>query len=368
MMSRKIFWMLFFAMLAGCIDPIDFDTIPTELQLVVDGSITNEPGPYTVSLFRTRALKADLDYRLPVPGATIKIMSDAGEEETLTDLGAGIYKTKFIQGVVGRSYSIHIRTDNGNTYESEPELIKPPGKIDSLWFEYEQRRRVIDDAEINEDRLNVLLNSTMAAGEENHLRWRVVGTYQIVTTPELRTKANPGQPPPIRVPDPPPCSGWVERGFELVEVADCTCCICWVSNYEPLPLVSDDEFIEGAQFRRKAVAAVPVDAKYFVDKYHVSVSQMSLNKGAYTYFSLIKAQKENSTSLFQPVSGKLRGNITRTNGDEEVQGLFWAAGVSNVAVFVTRDDLPYHLAAPKPFIIECNVLKNSTAIKPSFWK
>lgn len=368
MVLRKLFWIVFFGLLAGCIDPIDFDAVSSDLQLVVEGSITNEPGPYTVTLFRTRALKADLDFRLPVPGASIQIMSDAGEEETLVDKGGGIYTTTSIQGVVGRSYSIRIQTDKGRTYESEPELIKAPGQIDSLWFEYEQRRRKVDDMEINDDRLNVYLNSTMAEQEVNHIRWRVVGTYEIHTTPELRTKANPNEPPPIRIPDPPLCSGYVYRNLELVKAANCTCCVCWVSNYEPLPLVSDNEFIEGREFRRKAVAAVPIEGKYFVDKYHVSVSQMSMNKGAFEYFRLIKAQKENATSLFQPVSGKLRGNITRTDGDEEVQGLFWAAGVSHVGVFITHDDLPYHVIAPVPFIIECNVLKNSTATKPSFWK
>jgi len=366
MRLRKVLWIMFFSLLAGCIDPIDFDAASPDLQLVVDGSITNEPGPYTVTLFRTRALKADLDYRLPVPGASIHIISDAGEEETLTDKGAGIYTTKDIQGVVGRSYSIHIRTDDGKTYESEPELIKPPGHIDSLWFEYEQRRREVEDKELNEDRLNVFLNSTMAEGEENHIRWRTVGTYQIETTPELRTRSNPF-PPPLRIPNPPQCSGYVYRNFELVKIAGCICCTCWVSNYEPLPLVSDNEFIDGREFRRKAVVAVPVDGKFFFDRYHVSVSQMSLNKGAFNYFRLITAQKENATSLFQPVSGKLRGNITRTNGEEEVQGLFWAAGVANVGIFITRSDLPYHVIPPVPPIIECDALKNSTLKRPSFW-
>jgi hypothetical protein len=116
------------------------------------------------------------------------------------------------------------------------------------------------------------------------------------------------------------------------------------------------------------VGSVPLDGKYFTDKYHVSVSQMSLNKTAFNYFRLVKAQKENSTSLFQPVSGKLRGNVTMINGSDEVQGLFWAAGVANSAVFISPDVLPYRLDPPTPMIIECDVLKNSTATKPSFWK
>ena len=363
-MPRKTYWTVFFSVFAGCVDPIEFDAVSNESQLVVEGSITNEPGPYIVSLFRTRALKTDLDYRQPVR-ATVTILSDAGEEETLVGKEPGKYVTRFIQGVVGRSYFIRITTSEGAVYESAPEMIRPAGHIESVWYEFEARRKPFNTIDINDDRFNVYLNSTTQPDQENYIRWRVVGTYQIETQPWLRTKQNPFG--PGLIPDPHPCSGFEYRP-PLVEVTDCSCCTCWVTNYEPLPQVSDEQFTEANRFRRKLVGIVPIKVDYFVEGYHVAVSQMSLSKTAYNYFRLIRAQKEGTTSLFQPVSGKLRGNISRTDSDEEVQGLFWAAGTTHSSVYIDRDDLPNFIGPPPQMIIECDVLKNSTATKPAFWK
>ena len=367
MILRKTYWILAFSLLAGCVDPIAFDVESIKSQLVVDGSITNEPGPYVVSLFRTRQLKTDLDYRLPEVRAVVKIFSDAGEEETLIENPSGTYSTSTIQGVVGRTYFIRIVTENGSTYESQPETIKPAGSIDALWAEYEERRKPVGSLEVNDDRLNIYLNASTVPGQENYIRWRVVGTYKIETHPYLKTKYDNNFNPPIIVPDPPECSGYENRNNTLVEVADCECCICWVTNYEVLPQVSDEQFNEGNQFKRRFVGMVPAQVEYFIQGYHAAVAQISLSRTAYNYFRMIRSQKEGAASLFQPVSGKLRGNIVRTNGDEEVQGLFWAGGVVNSSVYVDRYDLPNFLGTPPIKIVECDVLKNSSATKPSFW-
>jgi len=90
------------------------------------------------------------------------------------------------------------------------------------------------------------------------------------------------------------------------------------------------------QFRHVKVGIVPISPETFYDKYHVAVSQMALTKSTFQLLRLIKAQKEGVTSLFQPVSGKLRGNVTRTDADEEVLGLFYAAGISTGTVFIER--------------------------------
>ena len=112
---------------------------------------------------------------------------------------------------------------------------------------------------------------------------------------------------------------------------------------------------------------VPAQVEYFVQGYHAAVSQISLGRTAYNYFRVIRAQKEGAASLFQPVSGKLRGNIFRTNGEEEVQGLFWAGSVVKKSVYIDRYDLPNYLGTPPIKIIECDALKNSTTTKPAFW-
>lgn len=341
--------MLFHFAVAGCIDPVDFNVKTTDLQLVVNGFITDQPGPYTVTLYKARRLKADLDFSVPVTGASITIFSDAGEEETLTETIEGTYVTSQIVGEIGKSYFIKITTSDGAAYESIPEKIRPAGEIESLTYEYEMSRDP-QDLDNTADNFRVIVGSRTSPGEESFIRWRVVGTYQIETRPWLRT------------PVPYPCSG--ETGTNGIA---CTCCTCWISRYDEIPTIADEQHINGNEFRHITIGRVPIRSEFFVDKYHVAVSQMSLTQSTYNYFRLIKAQKEGVSSLFQPVSGKLRGNINRLNGEEEVQGIFWAAGVTTSTLTITKDNLPYTLMpAPQP-IIECDVLKNSTATKPDFW-
>jgi hypothetical protein len=368
MKFRKTYWMLLFPLFADCVDPIAFDVESTKSQLVIDGSITSGPGPYVVTLTRTRELRSDIDHRARVSGATVTIFSDAGEEETLNEKSPGTYTTSTIQGTVGRSYYIRIITVEGATYESIPEPIKPAGEIESVWYEYEKLRKKDGAIEVNDDRLNVYLNASTPVGEENYIRWRVIGTLEVLTHPKLRVNVNYDFNPPLITPEPIPCSGWVFRNNLLTEVDTCSCCTCWITNYEPVPQVSDEQFIEGNQFRNRKVGLVPIKAELLIMRFHASVSQMSISRTAYNYFRLIKAQKEGAASLFQPVAGKLRGNIIRINGSEEAQGLFWAAGVTDAAVFVDRDNLPEHLKAPEPRIIDCRTLQGATATKPSFWK
>ena len=82
--------------------------------LVVEGKITNEPGPYIIKLSRSAPFYS-LDY-YPISGANIVISDDLYTEELLTELEPGIYSTDSlgIKGEVGRRYRITIKIDNFN--------------------------------------------------------------------------------------------------------------------------------------------------------------------------------------------------------------------------------------------------------------
>ncbi|MFM9076530.1 MAG: hypothetical protein ACKORJ_13355, partial [Bacteroidota bacterium] len=82
--------------------------------------------------------------------------------------------------------------------------------------------------------------------------------------------------------------------------------------------------------------------------------------------------------LFQPVSGRMPINFTQTEGRiEEVQGLFYATGVSSKVVYIERDDVPgaddlptldslISIGLGKRSCLE--LFPNATSVRPSFWK
>ena len=76
--------------------------------LIVDGWISNFPGPYTVNLSATNSINDTT--QIHITSATVKIIDSNGDEELLSETSPGIYKSNpdGMQGIVGHSYKIKI--------------------------------------------------------------------------------------------------------------------------------------------------------------------------------------------------------------------------------------------------------------------
>ncbi|WP_128543789.1 DUF4249 domain-containing protein [Larkinella soli] len=115
--------------LGGCEDTISVNLKEGERLVVVEGSITDRPGPYTVRLSTT----APYFSNQPTPrlsGAEVVLSDDRGDREVLTETGPGLYQTHRLQGRVGGKYALTVRV-NGEEYEAQTEIRRVP-VIDSL--------------------------------------------------------------------------------------------------------------------------------------------------------------------------------------------------------------------------------------------
>lgn len=365
-----LFFILFLA-IAACVDPITINSPDVSYQLAIDGLITDEPGPYTINIFRAAKLNADLDHRMPVSRAVVTISDDAGNTETLIEDPYGVYKTAVggIQGTVGRTYTLKIITLEGKVFESLSERMRPVAEIDSLYYEFESKTSFNSDGQPKSaDGFAVYMDASSLPEEENLYRWRYEGTYQIETFPQYATAKSPsGQ----IVPAPLACSGWEvnARGVLFQDNVICECCICWISQFEDKPMVSDDQFVSNNKFKRVRVAYVPITPTTFNYKYyHVNVKQMSLSPATFNFWKVVASQKTGATSLFQPAVGKARSNIFSKNGSEEVQGIFSVSAVKEKSIFISRSDIPYKVPELPQITTSCKYLENSTNIKPDYWK
>ncbi|MBL7877474.1 MAG: DUF4249 family protein, partial [Cyclobacteriaceae bacterium] len=151
-------WMVFFLLISSCVEPIYFDVPPAELQLIVEGLITDNPGPYTVSLSKALTLDAQSSEPEPVQDATITLFDDEGNSEVFTEISAGSYSTNnIIQGKVGHSYYIRVETSDGKIFESTPDKLNPVGEIEDIRFEYEARTTIKPYGEIVADVFNIFV-------------------------------------------------------------------------------------------------------------------------------------------------------------------------------------------------------------------
>ena len=363
-------------LIGSCIDRIEIK-IPDSYtsQLVVDGVITDEPGPYTIQLsWATKIEKSLVLDRKVVTEAKVSILDDIGTSEILSEKQPGIYQTKVggIQGVIGRSYSIKIETKEGKIYESIPDRMNPVGELDSLYYEFESYIPLNDQERYG---FRFFIDASSAEDTVNLVRWTFTATFEVDADPKLHVLDSKSCRP-----DPRPCSGFVYVLFDggyLKKVSDCTCCTCWVTRYENKPHVSDNQFVTNGKSKKIEVGFIPLEYFPFLKgKYRAQVRQMSLSRQAFNYWQLILSQKDGAASLFQPPTGKLKSNIFEKNGGDQVLGLFYASAIKTKRLYLSHKDVKVKLSRV-PFwdcevgkIAESCILafENSSNIPPADWE
>jgi len=104
-------------------------------QIVIQGSVTNAPGPYQVQITKTVNFSATNSYP-PVSGATVTITdSTTGQIDVLTETAAGIYTTNLLpQGKPGHTYQLNVAAQ-GQTYTASSTMPQPV-TLDSITFRH----------------------------------------------------------------------------------------------------------------------------------------------------------------------------------------------------------------------------------------
>lgn len=132
---KSIISLFIIVALCTCIDPYTPKLTTYQSFLVVEGLITDENASYSVKLSRT--MQNENSIPESVSNATLFITDEIGNKSILKNTGNGLYKTDstLFTGAVGETYTLHISTENGNEYISEPCLMLPVPGIDSIYYE-----------------------------------------------------------------------------------------------------------------------------------------------------------------------------------------------------------------------------------------
>jgi hypothetical protein len=307
-----------------------------------------------------------------VEGAQVTLFDDEGNQELYVETEPGTYRTTgLIHGEIGHSYYIRLETSGGDIFQSGPERISPVGQIDSIYFNFEERNVETNYGETNADVFNIYVDADAGPAENNYVRLKFTGWYQVDTQPEFHTT---WVVPYTPYKDPPPCSGYIVdlgpigSGGALVKVGDCTCCTCWITQHETLPQVMDRQLISGSTFRNVKVGEVPINNLSLKGKYLVYVEQMSLSKTSFDFFELIREQKENPSDIFQTIPAGIQGNIKGVNTEKKALGMFWATARTDKKVFIFPTDVPYLIPPADPLFDACTFYDNSSTEMPSQWE
>ncbi|MBB6370576.1 DUF4249 domain-containing protein [Chryseobacterium shigense] len=122
-MKNIIFIILALFSVTSCEKEIDIDLDDRSGNIVIEGNITNQAGPYTVRITKSVAFTQANQYPA-VTGAQVILSDNTGQTETLQYVGDGKYVTTVFTGVAGRTYTLKIQAE-GKEYTAQSTMPQP---------------------------------------------------------------------------------------------------------------------------------------------------------------------------------------------------------------------------------------------------
>ncbi|AKD55996.1 DUF4249 domain-containing protein [Spirosoma radiotolerans] len=334
-------------LVVSCVTEFQPDAVSIPPSLIIEGQVTDQPGPYTIKLTRT----ADYSYKslnLLETGATVVISDNLGNKETLKEQApGGTYQTASLQGVAGRSYKVSIQTKAGKKYESDAEVLPAAPPILKIYSEYTKESGGISLAK--SQGWDVYLDTKDPEAPGNFYKWN--WTHYEFTSVCLKQELLDGS---------------------LVGVGCCSNCWDITRCYTCINITSDVN-INGKAISRQFISRVPYKS---TSAYYIEVQQQAISKGAYEFWKSVRQLTSNTGGLFDAAPATVRGNVhSMSDPTEIVYGYFGATGIAEQYMNVDRSkgegipDIDVPIIVPQP--TGCAVCENNlyrTPIKPRWWQ
>ncbi|GGZ25819.1 hypothetical protein GCM10007049_17980 [Echinicola pacifica] len=135
----RTYWILTIVsalLLFSCEEVIELDLDNADPEIVIEGTLTDQAGPYTVKLSESVGFYDDNVFPA-VSGAVVRISDDNGYANLLEEVEPGIYQTSDLQGQRGSTYRLEVEA-NGAFYTAVSEMPELAVPIDSISFRYEE--------------------------------------------------------------------------------------------------------------------------------------------------------------------------------------------------------------------------------------
>lgn len=334
---RRIKQLLLISFLSACVTPLDFEVAEPEKTIVVDGFISDLPGPHLIQITYMAPFRrvSDGGTVYPVKGADVEVISESGSRIQLIEIRDGRYETPPVfQGIAGDKYQLRIVTADGVQIESAfHELVKGP-ELDTVFTRF--KKLPSSDEYDFRSGIEVIAQWKDPAGERNfHLWTRHQGIYKIITSP----------------PSPPP---------------NC-CAICWITDVSDQINVHEDLRQDGELIKETALF-IEDDGRRFRERYWVELQHLTITPEAYEFYKTLKSQLDIEGSIFDPPVAEIKGNLQVSNDENvAVLGYFGAFGAQKKSFYINRELIEER--QPEYIIYDfCQFLLNSNPVKPTFWK
>ena len=283
--------------------------------LVVDGTISNDPGPYEVRLSLSSPIyKPELK---PYVGAQVIVIDDLGNKEYFSEIEPGLHRSSLdgMQGVIGRKYRVIIYTPDEKEYQSSFQELKRPVEIANVYAEIYSKETL--DENRPEYGYQFYVDSEPAESDTSYLMWRAKGTYEYRSDFLIRYIYD----------------NWVLSVFPNSD----SLYNCYHKDNNTGIYTADLTKLSQPQVNRFPLNRVTTNTRKLSIKYSLLVKQSTMSEDAYIYYNKINEMNTQQGALYTQQPYQVKGNVYNVlNEQENVLGYFLVEGVKDKRIFVDR--------------------------------
>jgi len=303
-----------------CVEPFNPSVGKYNDLIVIDATLTDEPGVQKVTVSRTSGLN-DSSAFIPEIGCRVTILDDAGNIYDLSDAGNGKYTAAFSseQLQTGTSYMLRVIDNGGDVFESDYQKLLPPPTIDSVTYRYEPKYT----PEFPEGLLGCqfYVNASDNSGEPKFYRWNMQETW------EYHSIYNVGA----------MWDGTLHDNYYFKENRT----TCWMTKEVPGIYTATTRDMAVNVLKNIKLNYVSVGSDRLKFRYSLLVREYSLSPEAYEFWSGLEKQTQQTGGLYETQPYMLTGNISCVSNPEKTAlGFFSASGVRKKRIFAKRSPYP----------------------------
>ena len=285
--------------------------------MVVDALLTDENKSNFVRLSRTIDTLGKEPER--ISGAHVTIKDNQGNSTILNEIIAGEYRTDSLMfmGIIGRTYTLHIVTKEGEEYESEPCLMYPVPVIDSLYF---TKDRVISEKTgENLEGVRIYIDSN-GESASNYYRWTYEEWWKF-SVPEVKEYNYINDSTILPIAEVKKVC-WGNHKSDEIDIRSSISASTDAIEMKPVRFVSSEE------------------TNHLLIQYCIEVRQMSISQEEYAFWDLMTHLDQSGGDIFDNPPFQVFSNIKSiTDPDEQVVGYFQVSGAKKKRIYITVNDV-----------------------------
>jgi|WetSurMetagenome_2_1015567.scaffolds.fasta_scaffold04031_6 hypothetical protein len=289
---------------AGCVEKFTPDLHTTRYYLVVNGLITDQPEICKVKLFWS-ITPGEIE-SVPVSGCDVAVYDDLGHVFQFAESeepGTYCSDTATFRGIVGRTYTLHIETNNAAsnhyTYESEPVEMRAVPGIDSIYFEKETIRAATQYSGAQEG-CRIYLDTHDPAGTCRYYRWDFTETWKILVP-------------------------WVSVVNKR----------CWVAENSQAINIKSTSVLSQDRITRQPVTFITNQTDRLAERYSILVNQYSLSDREFEFWDKLRNVTQNTGGLYGTIPYSTPSNmICLEEPSEQVLGYFSVSAKTSKRIYV----------------------------------